>query len=79
MISLAMLASVVAPAAGSGDVATVFAILAAAIVILGGLAALIRAIWHTANILRDNTLATQSLTRRIDDLLHRVENLERKL
>ena len=43
---------------------TVTAILAASVVILGGLAALVRAIWKTANILkRSNTLATQNSDR----------------
>lgn len=78
-----------APSAGStGTAATIFAILASAVIVLGGLAALVRAIWKTATTLRDNTSATQKLTRqleglaqsvdgRIDSLAERVGKLER--
>lgn len=73
--------------AGTGQAATIFAILASAVIVLGGLAALVRAIWKTANILRDNTVATRGLTDRMDrlsvsvdgrfdGLVHRVEMLE---
>lgn len=68
--------------------ATVVTILASAVIVLGGLAALVRAIWKVANSMRDNTLAVQRLTERMDELassvdgrfdklLHRVETLER--
>ena len=83
--------SLIAAAAVTSDsqAGTIFAILASAVVVLGGLAALIRAIWKTANILRDNTIATRNLTNRMDELthsvdgrfdnlLHRVEKLERE-
>ena len=74
--------------ANDSQVGTIFAIFASAVIVLGGLAALVRAIWKTANILRDNTIATKNLTSRIDELassvdgrfdrlLHRVESLER--
>lgn len=46
---------------------TVFAILASAVVVLGGIAALIRAIWKTAVTLRDNTTATRELSGRMDE------------
>ena len=46
---------------------TVFAILASAVVVFGGLAALVRAIWKTATTLRDNTLATRQLTERLEE------------
>jgi len=35
-------------ATGTGTAATIFAILASAVIVLGGLAALVRAIWKTA-------------------------------
>lgn len=79
-----------APSTGSIQIATVFAVLASAVIVLGGLAALVRAIWKTASILRDNTLATQALTKRMDELttsvdgrfdhlVHRVDTLETRL
>jgi len=46
---------------------TITAILASAVVVLGGLAALVRAIWKTATVLRDNTLATKDLTDRLEE------------
>lgn len=46
---------------------TVFAILASAVVVLGGIAALTRAIWKTATTLRDNTVATRRLTERLEE------------
>jgi hypothetical protein len=47
--------------------ATVVAILASAVVVLGGIAALVRAIWRTATTLRENTLATRTLTAKFDE------------
>lgn len=47
---------------------TVVAILASAVIVLGGLAALVRAIWKVSNIMRDNTQAVQTLTGRFDDM-----------
>jgi hypothetical protein len=52
---------------GTGTAATIFAILASAVIVLGGLGALVRAIWKTATILRDNTLATQQLTEKLQE------------
>jgi predicted PurR-regulated permease PerM len=49
-------------------VATVIAILASAVIVLGGLVALVRAIWRIAQNLRDNTKATQDLTGKMDHL-----------
>jgi predicted PurR-regulated permease PerM len=46
----------------------VFAILASAVIVLGGLVALVRAIWRIAQTLRDNTKATQTLTGKLDSL-----------
>lgn len=48
--------------------ATVFAILASAVIVLGGLAALTRAIWKAAQDLRDNKTATQANTAAVADL-----------
>lgn len=74
---------------GTGTAATIFAILASAVIVLGGLAALVRAIWKTATTLRDNTSATKALTERlngmaqavdgrIDRLAERLDKLEAK-
>jgi len=60
-------------ATGTGTAATIFAILASAVIVLGGLAALVRAIWKTATTLRDNTTATQALTARLDGLARSVD------
>lgn len=87
---LHLLATTVPAAAGSGEVATIFAIAASAVVVLGGLIALVRAIWKVANLIRDNTQATQHLTTRMDalatsvdgrfdQLMHRVETLEHRI
>jgi predicted PurR-regulated permease PerM len=61
------------PSTGTGTAATIFAILASAVIVLGGLAALVRAIWKTATTLRDNTTATQALTSRLDGLAQSVD------
>lgn len=72
----------------SGTAATIFAILASAVIVLGGLAALVRAIWKTATTLRDNTQATRELTEKLEEytkstdgrfekLADRVDRLER--
>ena len=74
--------------AGTGAAATVFAILASAVIVLGGLAALVRAIWKTATTLRDNTTDTRELTEKLEEytkssdgrfekLAQRVTDLER--
>ena len=67
----------------------VFAILASAVIVLGGLAALVRSIWHIAQTLRDNTRATRQLSAglqkltssidgRFDALVARVTRLEQR-
>ena len=78
-----------APAvSGTAAASTVFAILASAVIVLGGLAALVRAIWKTATTLRDNTQATKELTEKLEEytkssdgrfekLAQRVTQLER--
>jgi predicted PurR-regulated permease PerM len=58
---------------GTGTAATIFAILASAVIVLGGLATLVRAIWKTATTLRDNTTATRDLTARLDGLAQSVD------
>jgi len=68
-----------ADASSTGSAATVFAILASAVIVLGGLAALVRAIWKTANTLRDNTAATRQLTGRMDGLAGRIEGLAERI
>jgi hypothetical protein len=44
------------------------AILAGAVIVLGGLVALMRSIWNIATIIRDNTVATSALTGKLKDL-----------
>lgn len=68
-----LLAAPEPPGAGAGTAATIFAILASAVIVLGGLAALVRAIWKTATTLRDNTTATKALTDRLDGLAQSVD------
>jgi hypothetical protein len=68
-----LLATEAPSAGGSGTAATIFAILASAVIVLGGLAALVRAIWRTATTLRDNTTATKALTDRLDGLAQSVD------
>jgi hypothetical protein len=50
------------------SVGTAFAILASAVIVLGGLVALVRAIWNIAQTLRDNTKATRTLSENLDKL-----------
>lgn len=49
-------------------VATVFAIMAAAVVVLGGLIAVTRALWKVAIDIRDNKMATLANTRAVEEL-----------
>ena len=53
--------------------AAVFTVLASAVIVLTGLAALIRAIWRIAQNLRDNTTATQLLTGKLDGLIATID------
>jgi len=52
---------------------TVIAVLASAVVVLGGIAALVRAIWRTATTLRENTLATRALTEKFEEYTKAVD------
>jgi hypothetical protein len=45
---------------------TVLAILASAVIVLGGLGALVRAIWGLAQTIRDNSTATKDLGEKFD-------------
>jgi hypothetical protein len=63
----------------AASASTVFAILASAVIVLGGLAALVRAIWKTATILRDNTLATQQLTEKLEEYTRATDSRFEKL
>ena len=69
--------------------AAVFGVLASAVIVFTGIFALVRAIWKIAQNLRDNTFATQQLTRelektvtstgvRLDALAARVASLEQR-
>jgi hypothetical protein len=49
-------------------VPVIFAIMASAIVVLGGLVALTRSIWHAAQDIRDNKIATVKNTEAIGEL-----------
>lgn len=51
-----------------GTANTVFAILASAVVVLGGIIALVRVIWRVSNMLRDATIAIGKLTAQLTDL-----------
>jgi hypothetical protein len=53
---------------------TIFAILSCSVVVLCGIAALIRAIWHLAQDLRDNKIATRENTKAINRMSTRVNN-----
>lgn len=59
------------------------AILASAVIVLGGLAALVRALLRIRDTIRDNTKATAGLTERLDEFVPiangRMERLERAL
>jgi hypothetical protein len=68
-----LLAAQGASGGGTAAASTIFAILASAVIVLGGLAALVRAIWKTATMLRDNTNATKALTDRLDGLAQSVD------
>lgn len=81
--------SLAGSAASYNPASTVFAILASAVIVLGGLAALVRAIWKIAVSLRDNTVAIRKLTERleeytkssdsrIDRLTERISRIERQ-
>jgi hypothetical protein len=63
----------------SGTAATIFAILASAVIVLGGLAALVRAIWKTATTLRDNTQATKELTEKLEEYTRATDGRFEKL
>lgn len=47
---------------------TVIAILASAVIVLGGLTAVVRAVYRVAVTLRDNTQATRQLSGKLEDL-----------
>lgn len=51
-----------------GSAEAVTAILASAVIVLGGLVTLTRAIWHAATDLRDNKSATVANTRALGEL-----------
>lgn len=51
---------------------TIVAILSGSVVVLCGIAALIRAIWHLAQDLRDNKIATRENTKAINRMSTRV-------
>ena len=76
-----MLYLTIAEAASSGinTAETIFAILASAIVVLGGIGALVRVIWKTANLLRDTAETTKTTTQHLDILTHRVDELEKRI
>jgi hypothetical protein len=57
----------------------VTAVLAATIVVVGGLFGVIRVIWRTANIMRDMTIAVKDLTKRFDDMVISVDGRFDKL
>lgn len=64
---------------GLGSAGTFFAIFASAVIVIGGLSALVRAIWRVSTAMRDNTLALRSLTTRMDELAVSVDGRFDKL
>lgn len=68
----------------------IFTQLASAVVVLGGIMALLKPIWHMSQSVRDNTRATKNLTEKLDGLQslvdvrltdheNRLRHLERKI
>lgn len=72
---------ILATAASTGPATayTIFAILAAAVVVLGGLVALVRSIWRVAITMRDNTTATEDLTEKLNEFIKVVDGRFEKL
>jgi hypothetical protein len=64
---------------GISEAYLVTAVLAAVVVIAGGLFGLIRVIWRTANVMRDMTVAVKDLTKRFDDMVASVDGRFDKL
>ena len=60
-------------------VVTVVASLASAVIVLGGLAALVRAVFKFAVTMRDNTTATKDLTAQLGDLTTSIDGRFDKL
>jgi hypothetical protein len=58
---------------------TAVTILASAVIVLGGLVGLVRAIWRIAQTLRDNTAATKTLTDHLEHLAGSVDGRFDKL
>ena len=73
------LAAAAASSGGIGEAYLVTAVLAAVVVVVGGLFGLIRVIWKTANIMRDMTVAVKDLTKRFDDMIISVDGRFDKL
>jgi len=71
-------AAAVTPA-GPSEVGTIIAILASAVIVLGGLAALMRSVWRVASVLHDNTAAIERLTKRFDDSAGAIDERLHKL
>lgn len=57
----------------------ILASLGSAVIVLGGLVAVVRAIWRIAQNLRDNTKATQDLTIHLEDLTASIDGRFDKL
>jgi hypothetical protein len=73
------IADAAAPGGGINSAYLVTAILAAVVVVCGGLFGLIRVIWRTANVMRDMTLAVKDLSRRFNDFTTSVDGRFDKL
>jgi len=74
-----ILAAEAASSSGINTAETIFAILASAIVVIGGISALVRIIWKTANLLRDTADTTKITAEHLDKLTLRVDELERRV
>jgi hypothetical protein len=73
------IADATTPSGGINSAYLITAILAAVVVVCGGLFGLIRVIWRTANIMRDMTLAVKDLTKRFNDFIISVDGRFDKL
>jgi len=75
-VHLIILAAHVPEAAATGSqISTIIAILAGAVIVLGGLVALVKAIWKISTVLRDNIHATEKLASKTDELATKMETL----
>lgn len=61
------------------EASTIVALLASAVIVLGGLAATMRVLLHTRDELRDNTSATRANTSQLQQVGGRIDSLELRM